>query len=107
MPSPVIGFPNRAGALLVFAQQAVDQGRFADARRADQNDGLSRSDLPSELCQTLAGDRADRNHLEPGSGLASELNGRSRVFDEIRLAEHHDSPSAPDTGQREEPLDSP
>src|SRR5215207_4562777 len=72
------------------AGQCVGQAGLADPRGPDHGRRPSRTEQGRDRRQALAGDRADRQHVDAERVPADRLHGRLDVVAEVGLGEHDD-----------------
>jgi hypothetical protein len=57
MAAAAVGGADLGGALALVAEQAIEDGGFAHAGRADESGGLARSELRGKRVQVIVGAR--------------------------------------------------
>ena len=86
----IVAFADRLGGDAVRTAQRVDQRRFADARGAEQRDGLPRAAIGGEPCG--AGGVAPIDRLDPQAGF-DRTHGCGKILwrvGQVDLGEHDD-----------------
>ena len=102
--TPLAAFVHISGAQHLLAEQPIDQGGFANARRSHQHRGLSPGEIDADGLDPRAGTAADGDHRHAGRDRFELRLELVRVV-EIHLGQHDHGCGTALIRDRQQPLD--